>query len=56
MQVKYCSGDVFWVNNSAVPSPALTNLAAGVSNERICFKGVTKSGVSDLMAVHHRQP
>jgi hypothetical protein len=49
-------GEIFWVNNSTVPSVTLTNLAAGLSNEKVCFKGATKTGVAELMAVHHRQP
>lgn len=56
LQVKYNSGEIFWVNNSTIPSVTLTNLAAGLSNERVCFKGVTKTGISELMAVHHRVP
>ena len=31
-------------------------MARGFSNERITFKGITKSGVNELMAVHHRIP
>ena len=44
-------GDIFWINNSTVPSLALTKLAAGLSNDRACFKGATKTGVSELLAV-----
>jgi hypothetical protein len=47
-------GEVFWVNNSAVPSPIYQQMAEGFSNEKVCFKGLTKTGISELMAVHHR--
>ena len=47
-------GEVFWVNNSAVPSPVFRQMAETLSNEKVCFKGVTKTGISELMAVHHR--
>ena len=47
-------GDVFWINNSSVPSPVYQQMAEGLSNEKVCFKGVTKTGISELMAVHHR--
>ena len=47
-------GEVFWVNNSAVPSPAFRQMAETLSNEKVTFKGVTKTGISELMAVHHR--
>ena len=30
-------------------------MAEGLSNQKVCFKGVTKTGISELMAVHHRQ-
>jgi hypothetical protein len=53
--IKFCQGDVFWINNSTIPSLAHANLAAGLSNERVCFKGAIKTGVSELMAVQHRQ-
>jgi len=29
-------------------------MAEGLSNEKVTFKGLLKSGVSELMAVHHR--
>lgn len=29
-------------------------MAEGLSNDRVTFKGVTKTGVCELMAVHHR--
>ena len=29
-------------------------MAEGFSNEKVCFKGLVKSGISELMAVHHR--
>ncbi len=49
-------GEVFWINNSTVPQNATYNgMAEGFSNEKVCFKGVTKTGISELMAVHHRQ-
>ena len=51
----HCEGDVFWVNNSTIPSVVHTNMAEGLSNERVCFKGVIKAGISELMAVQHRQ-
>ena len=31
-------------------------MARGLSNDRVCFNGVTKTGISELMAVHHRNP
>ncbi|TNV83810.1 hypothetical protein FGO68_gene11754 [Halteria grandinella] len=51
---KHAEGQVFWVNNSAVPSPVYAQMAEGLSNEKVTFKGMLKSGVSELMAVHHR--
>ena len=30
-------------------------MAEGLSNEKVTFKGLTKTGISELMAVHHRQ-
>lgn len=30
-------------------------MADGLSNHRITFKGLIKSGVNELMAVHHRR-
>jgi len=54
--VNYCSGDLLWINNSSVPSVALTKLAAGLSNDKVCFKGAVKTGISELMAVQHRSP
>lgn len=45
------TGDLLWINNSSVPSAALTKLAAGLSNEKVCFKGAVKTGISELMAV-----
>lgn len=52
---KICKGDLFWINNSAVPSLPLANLAAGLSNNRVCFKGAVKTGISELMSIHHRK-
>jgi len=55
-EIKSTHGEVFWVNNSAVPSGTVFNkMAEGLSNHKVCFKGVTKTGISELMAVHHRQ-
>ena len=54
--IKHCKGDLFWVNNTNIPNQAHCGLAAGISNEKVCFKGVTKTGISELMAVHHRNP
>lgn len=54
--VKNTFGEVFWINNSTVPSSAVyTQMAEGLSNEKVTFKGLTKTGISELMAVHHRQ-
>lgn len=54
--IKSTHGEVFWVNNSAVPSGTVFHkMAEGLSNHKVCFKGVTKTGISELMAVHHRQ-
>lgn len=30
-------------------------MAEGLSNDRVCFQGVTKTGICELMAVHHRR-
>jgi hypothetical protein len=49
-------GEVFWVNNSvAVHGNVYNKMAEGLSNEKVTFKGLTKTGISELMAVHHRQ-
>ena len=54
--VAHAHGEVFWVNNSALPSgDVFTRMAEGLSNHKVTFKGVTKTGISELMAVHHRQ-
>lgn len=29
-------------------------MAEGISNEKVSFNGITKTGISELMAVHHR--
>lgn len=55
-KVKHNVGALFWINNSNIPNIAHVNLAAGLSNDRVCFKGVAKTGISELMAVHHRNP
>jgi len=47
-------GEVFWVNNSTVVSKAFHQMAETLSNAKVTFKGVTKTGISELMAVHHR--
>jgi len=48
-------GEVFWVNNSTVPhGNVFHKMAEGLSNEKVTFKGLTKTGISELMAVHHR--
>lgn len=47
-------GQVFWVNNSTVISPVYSQMAEGLSNEKVTFKGLVKTGISELMAVHHR--
>ncbi len=52
--LNYCMGDLFWINNSSVPSAAHAMLAAGLSNDKVCFKGAVKNGISDLMAAQHR--
>ena len=53
--VKSTYGEVFWVNNSAVPHGTVyQTMAEGFSNDKVTFKGVTKTGISELMAVHHR--
>lgn len=49
-------GEVFWVNNSvAVHGTVYNKMAEGLSNEKVTFKGLTKTGIAELMAVHHRQ-
>ncbi|CDW84928.1 purine nucleoside phosphorylase [Stylonychia lemnae] len=54
--LEHAYGEVFWANNSAIPSTRIfENLGRGVSNQRITFKGLIKSGVNELMAVHHRR-
>ena len=54
--VKSVYGEVFWVNNSvAVHGTVYNKIAEGLSNEKVTFKGLTKTGISELMAVHHRQ-
>ena len=56
-EIKSTHGEVFWVNNSALTngSAPFDKMAEGLSNQKVCFKGVTKTGISELMAVHHRQ-
>jgi purine nucleoside phosphorylase len=50
--VKSVSGDIFWVNNSAVVHGTVFNkMAESLSNDRVKFKGLTKTGVPELMAV-----
>lgn len=52
---RFTEGQVFWVNNSTVPCKQVYGqMAEGLSNEKVTFKGVVKSGISELMAVHHR--
>ncbi len=53
--IKSTHGEVFWVNNSTVHISIFNQMAEGLSNQKVCFKGVTKTGISELMAVHHRQ-
>lgn len=54
--IKSVYGDVFWVNNSAyVHGTVYNKMAEALSNERVTFKGVTKTGIPELMAVMHRQ-
>ncbi len=54
--IKSVYGDVFWVNNSAYVHGSVYNkMAEALSNERVTFKGVTKTGIPELMAVMHRQ-
>lgn len=49
-------GDVFWINNSSLPDPCVySKLADGLSNDKVQFKGLVKSGIAELMAVHHRR-
>lgn len=52
--LKHCYGEVFWINNSSVPSSVFKNMAENLSNEKVSFNGITKTGISELMAVHHR--
>ncbi len=48
--------DVFWINDSSLPDPRVyVKLASGLSNDRVNFKGIVKSGIAELMAVHHRR-
>jgi hypothetical protein len=55
-EIKSTYGDVFWVNNSAVVHGNVFNkMAEGLSSEKVTFKGLTKTGIAELMAVHHRQ-
>lgn len=55
-EVKSTHGEVFWVNNSAlIQGSVFHTMAENLSNHKVCFKGVTKTGISELMAVHHRQ-
>ena len=43
------------MNNSTVPHGTVFHkMAEGISNEKVTFKGLTKTGISELMAVHHR--
>lgn len=54
--MKSVHGEVFWVNNKTIPRGTIFNqMAEGLSNAKVSFKGLTKTGVSELMAVHHRQ-
>ena len=53
--LKCIQGDVFWVNNTVSTNGTVFNrMAEGLSNKKVCFKGLTKTGISELMAVHHR--
>jgi hypothetical protein len=52
--LKHCYGELFWINNSSVPSVVFKNMAETLSNDRVSFNGITKSGINELMAVHHR--
>lgn len=54
--VKHCVGDLFWINNSSPPSITHVNMARGLSNDRVCYNGISKTGISELMAVQHRNP
>ena len=55
LSLKSTFGDIFWVNNSSVISGSVyQRMAEGFSNEKVCFKGLTKTGIAELMAVHHR--
>jgi len=51
---KSAYGEVFWVNNSTVVSQAFQQMAETLSNAKVTFKGVAKTGIAELMAVHHR--
>lgn len=54
--MKSVHGEVFWVNNSVVPRGNVYNqMAESLSNVKVSFKGLAKTGISELMAVHHRQ-
>ena len=49
--MKYQDGAVFWINNTSVPSQAFEKLANGLSNDRVKFTGLVKTGISELLAV-----
>ncbi len=51
---KSTAGEVFWINNSSIPSAVFKQMAESLSNEKVTFNGIVKTGISELMAVHHR--
>lgn len=53
--VRFNAGEIFWVNNSSIPTAIYAQMAEGLSTDRCTFKGLVKSGVSELLAVQHRQ-
>jgi len=51
-KLDFDQGELFWVNNSSLPDrDVFLKLSKGLSNERVSFKGIVKSGVAELMAV-----
>lgn len=49
--LKVNDGAVFWVNNSSIPSEAFEKLSLGLSNDKVSFNGLVKTGISEMLAV-----
>jgi len=52
--MNFGNGEIFWVNNSTIPTPVFTQIAEGLSTDKAKFGALVKTGVSELLAVQHR--